>query len=140
MFSWNLVKSFRSNWNCTYPLQHSIAASTWPHLHWNIFYFFKRNLIGYLKMIEIEYVGNTVCYYANVDLNIKKTSVLLNHTHCPNPNAIYLLKDSNKNAWTRCEICSKLTIKTPERRQWHCSVVFIVNCGHLSHLVICFYR
>ena len=51
-------------------------------------------------MIEIEYVGNTVCYYnkcfftkntyrtpkkvickdANVDLNIKKTSVLLNHS------------------------------------------------------------
>ena len=30
----------------------------------------------------------------------------------------------------RCEICSKLTIKTPERRY----VVFIVNLEHISHL------
>ena len=31
---------------------------------------------------------------------------------------IYLLKANNKNTRTRSEICSKLTIKTPERRQW----------------------
>ena len=30
---------------------------------------------------------------------------------------IYLLKVNNRNARTRCEICSKLTIKTPEQRQ-----------------------
>ena len=29
---------------------------------------------------------------------------------------IYLLKVNNKNTRTRREICSKLTIKTPERR------------------------
>ena len=28
----------------------------------------------------------------------------------------YLFKVNNKNARKRCEICSKLTIKTPERR------------------------
>ena len=28
---------------------------------------------------------------------------------------IYLLKDFSKNTRTRCGICSKLTIKTPER-------------------------
>ena len=32
------------------------------------------------------------------------------------PADIYLLKVNNKNTRTRCEICSKLTIKTPERR------------------------
>ena len=31
---------------------------------------------------------------------------------------IYLFKVSNRNTRTRCEICSKLTIKTPERRQF----------------------
>ena len=31
---------------------------------------------------------------------------------------IYLLKVNNRNTRTRCEICSKLTIKTPERRHW----------------------
>ena len=28
----------------------------------------------------------------------------------------YMLKDNKKNTRTRCKICSKLTIKTPERR------------------------
>ena len=33
-----------------------------------------------------------------------------------NPVDIYLLKVNNRNTRTRCEICSKLTRKTPERR------------------------
>ena len=34
------------------------------------------------------------------------------------------------------EICSKLTIKTPERRQRRHFGVFIVNFEHISHLVL----
>ena len=38
------------------------------------------------------------------------------------PAGIDLLKVNNKNSGTRCKICSKLTIKTPERRQlWTCN-------------------
>ena len=44
-----------------------------------------------------------------------------------NPAGIYLLKVNNRNTRTRCEICSKFTIKTPERRQWRPFGVFIVN-------------
>ena len=33
-----------------------------------------------------------------------------------------------------CEICSKLTIKTPERHHCRRYGVFIVNSGHVSHL------
>ena len=33
---------------------------------------------------------------------------------------------------------SKLTIKTPERRQWRRSGVFIVNFEHVSHLALAF--
>ena len=51
---------------------------------------------------------------------------------------IYLLKANNGNTRTRYEICSKLTIKTPERRYWRCSGVFIVNFEHISHLVLVF--
>ena len=51
-----------------------------------------------------------------------------------NPVGIYLLKVNNRNTRTRCEICSKLTIKTPERRQLRRSSVFIVNFEHISHL------
>ena len=32
------------------------------------------------------------------------------------PAGIYLLKANNRNIRARCEICSKLTIKIPERR------------------------
>ena len=32
------------------------------------------------------------------------------------PAAIYLLKVNTRNTRTRCEMCSKLTIKAPERR------------------------
>ena len=38
----------------------------------------------------------------------------------------------------RCEICSKLIIKTPERRQWRRSDVFIVNFENISHLLLVF--
>ena len=33
------------------------------------------------------------------------------------PANIYLFKVSNRNSWKRCEICSKLTIKIPERQK-----------------------
>ena len=41
---------------------------------------------------------------------------------------------SNRNTRTRCEICSKLTIKTPERR----SGVFIINFEHISYIALVF--
>ena len=50
------------------------------------------------------------------------------------PATIYLDKVNNRNSRTRCEICSKLTIKTPERRQ----DVFIVDFERISHLVLLF--
>ena len=52
------------------------------------------------------------------------------------PAGIYLLKVNNRNTRTRCEICSKLTMKTPERLQWRCSGRRIVNFEHVSHLVL----
>ena len=51
-----------------------------------------------------------------------------------NPAGIYLLKVSKRNTRARCEICSKLTIKIPERR--HC--IIIVNFEHILHLVLVF--
>ena len=50
----------------------------------------------------------------------------------------YILKVNNRNTRARCEICSKLTIKTPERDYWRRSGVFIVNFEHISHLVLVF--
>ena len=39
-----------------------------------------------------------------------------------------MFKVNNRNTRTRCEIWSKLTIKTPERRYFTpCSIAFVVN-------------
>ena len=51
----------------------------------------------------------------------------------------YMLKVSNRNSRTRREICSKLTIKTSERRYWPRTDVFIVNVEHISLNVERFY-
>ena len=42
------------------------------------------------------------------------------------PAGIYLLNVNNRNTRTRCEICSKLTIKIPERR--HYCWLWTCNC------------
>ena len=49
---------------------------------------------------------------------------------------IYLFKVSNRNTRKIYEICSKLTIKTPERRQRHRSSVFVVNFEYISRLFL----
>ena len=45
------------------------------------------------------------------------------------PAGFYLLKVNNRNTRARCEVCSTLTIKTPERRR---SGAFIVNIEHFT--------
>ena len=49
-----------------------------------------------------------------------------------NPVNSYLFEFNTRNTRKRCEICSKLTIKTPERRQWPRSVflLLILNIFH----------
>ena len=49
-----------------------------------------------------------------------------------------MFKVNNRNTRLRCEICSKLTIKTPERCQWLHSGVLIVNFGHIFFPVLVF--
>ena len=50
--------------------------------------------------------------------------------------ANYIFKVNNRNTRARCEICSKLTIKTPECRQWRRSCVFIGNFEYILHLFL----
>ena len=54
------------------------------------------------------------------------------------PAGNYMFKVNNRNTRTRSEVCSKLTIKIPERRQWRRSGIFIVNFEHISNLVLVF--
>ena len=63
-----------------------------------------------------------------------------NEQHCkscfPAGNSIF--KESNRNTPRMCEMYSKLTIKTPERLQWHRFSVFIVNFEHISDFGLVF--
>ena len=53
-----------------------------------------------------------------------------------NPDGNYMFKVNNKNIRTRCEICSKLTIKAPKRRHWLRTGAFIVNFTPCSSVPI----
>ena len=73
-------------------------------------------------------------YFKENDLEAKLNN---NNLFSMVPTGIYKLK-VNKNTRTRCEICSKLTVKTPERRQWSNAVKRFVGSDHISHLVLVF--
>ena len=57
---------------------------------------------------------------------------------CIYPANIYLFKVKNRNTRKRCEVRSKLTIKTPDRLHSRRPGVFIVNFEHILHLFLMF--
>ena len=57
----------------------------------------------------------------------------------PLPSGIYLFKVNIENSKGTCEICSKLTIKIPERYFCRRSGVFIVNFEQSHTLFWCFH-
>ena len=78
-----------------------------------------------------------VCFKLKSGLFSKKSwnsKKISNSKKIHSPAGIYLLKVNNRNTRTRCEICSKLTIKTLERCHWRSFGVFIVNFEHISYL------
>ena len=52
------------------------------------------------------------------------------------PAGNYMFKVNNRNSRTRCELCSKLTIKIPERRHDVVLVSLLITLKHISHLVL----
>ena len=77
---------------------------------------------------------NGIVLFLLICYKLKKIYVELENS----PVSIYLLKVNNRNTRARCEICSKLTIKTPEGHQLCRSGAFIVNFDHISHLFLGF--
>ena len=51
---------------------------------------------------------------------------------------IYMFKLNNRNTRKKCEICSKLTIKTPEWIHWLRSGVFVLNFEYVSFIFLLF--
>ena len=83
----------------------------------------------YVCVLVIEYL---------IENFVNITVWILLRVLTPFPVGIYMFKVNNKNTRKRCEIWSKLTIKTSERPQWRRSGVFIVNFEHISHLALVF--
>ena len=73
-----------------------------------------------VTFIQILHLLNS----SNIAANNRLTEITQNVRH---PAGKYMFKVNCRRTRTRCEICSKLTIKTLERPQWRCSGVFIVN-------------
>ena len=58
-----------------------------------------------------------------------------------NPSRHFLVQRQQRRIITMCEICSKLTIKTPERRKWRrwsCPGVSVINFEQISHIALVF--
>ena len=50
----------------------------------------------------------------------KKSSGICSYTYsCQNFTSPKMNYRSTKNTRARCEMCLKVTVRTPERRQWH---------------------
>ena len=56
-----------------------------------------------------------------------------------NPANIYLRNVNDRNTRKRCEVCSTLTVKSPERHQWYYSGVFTLTLTIFCTFFKCFY-
>ena len=97
--------------------------------------FFKKlcpSPLALLTFFRISFFTSTLLLFDRVlipDFNIYRSrSVMMKYVNTINPNGNYMFKVSNRNTRTRCEICSKLTRKTPERRQ--VSLLLTLNIFH----------
>ena len=106
-------------------------------LQLKVFYsIFAVNMISLKYCSQIQVTGSKFTKSSNVakiDDVIGFFVIRWNKNHWTNPVGNYMFKVSNRNSRTRYEICSKLTIKISERRQWG---IFIVNFKHVLHLVL----
>ena len=88
-----------------------------------------KNEISFSSIIQIFYVS-----FSNVSLI---SCHLYRFSWHLDPVGIYLFKAVMEKQNNR-EVCLKLTIKTPERRHWRRSGVFIVNFKQISRIVLVF--
>ena len=86
---------------------------------------------------KLSYWENLLLFWVMLNKASAHLFILGNniYTRKNSPTNIYLLKLNNINTRNTCEICSKLTIKTSQRRS---NNVFIVNYEHISNLFLVF--
>ena len=70
----------------------------------------------YLATFSMKSISHTFARFETTQAKLIELIFETFYKNLYNPAGIYLFKVNNRNTRTRCEICSKLTIKTPERR------------------------
>ena len=95
----------------------------WPHY----FILFSSVSIAGIEKVNVSWEGTVHLY------NFSIARIIWSWTHSVN---ICMFKVNNRNTTKRSEICLKVTTKTPERRHWRHSGVFIVTFEHISRLFI----
>ena len=85
------------------------------------------------RLLNVLYTFNYVlCPVGNLfPKEILNKTLFFRDKDCPTN--ISSFKVTNRNTRNGSGICSKLTIKTPKRRHWRRSGIFIVNSEHISY-------
>ena len=98
---------------------------------WSLATLLKKNSMTGVFFVNILWIFLEILFYRTPINGSFWTPDPLSKIHLAGNN---MFKVNNRNTRTRYEICSKLTTKTLERRQWRRSGVVIVNFEHISHL------
>ena len=89
------------------------------------------NLIWWVLFLVTSLIIRTDNFISQLLLRRKKSVTLV--SICMYPANIYLLKPKCRNTRRKCEKCSNLTIKTPERRQWRqCHMTYFTLFSSVS--------
>ena len=113
-----------------------------PQYFWSVFYRirseygeinFSKKILLLRRFTEKAYLAKQVPpqYFPITLISLFKMIIKVSEMHL-GPNQIYLMQH------LAISKISKFRIKTPERRQWRRSSIFIVNFDHISHLFIVF--
>ena len=105
--------------NLVWKLCQNLRISSWQKLHPETFVC--RSTIVCRKNLDIRKRKEIRSLKKNIKtIQMPSSQVSGKKKFMQSPVGIYLLKVNNRNTRTRCEICSKLTTKTPERH--HCCI------------------
>ena len=112
-------------WLWRHSTQHSGYKSTvFIHDFERLSFYWERNLFSLINMTR-TFLNDLIL--TDLLATLKKYNF---------PANIYLFKVCNRNTRKRYKLYSRLSIKTPERRQCHSSGIFFVNFEHISHLFL----
>ena len=110
------------NWKCYFLAQMSKFIRS--NFHWEFFVFY-------------QFFFNS--FFPKISKNALVQIFVTPLCHCHGAIPHLLIESPQRNTKWICDVCSKLTIKTPEQCQWYCSGVSILNFEHISHLSWCFH-